>query len=87
MPTAEAFDAYLLFHCPLSPIAFAAGLQVAFGAQNVVMQEQSLGLLDPADSTELIYLEDPETFSFDGPGLGIDVDEEYAEEQAQYDTG
>ena len=46
-PTAEAFDADLLLHCPLSPITFAAGLQVVFGAQNVVMQEQSLGLPDP----------------------------------------
>lgn len=91
---AEAFDVYLILHRPLSPIAFAAGLQVAFGAPNVIMQEQSLGLHDPADSTGLAYLEDPDAFSFDdgfvelvdGPGLGIRVDEEYVAEQARYDV-
>lgn len=88
---AEAFDVAVVPHCPLGPVAFAASLQVGFCSQNVVLQEQDLGLHDPETSQRLKHLEDPETFSFEdgyverptGPGLGIEVDEDYIREQAQ----
>ncbi|MFC6723372.1 hypothetical protein ACFQE1_02970 [Halobium palmae] len=55
------------------------------------MQEQDLGLHDPSESSGLQYLDDPETFEFEGgyvarptgPGLGIEVDEESVREQAK----
>ncbi|RDI70144.1 galactonate dehydratase [Halopelagius longus] len=88
---AESFDVAVVPHCPLSPVAFAACLQVGFCSQNVVMQEQDLGLEDPGSSPALAYLEDPGVFTFEdgyverpeGPGLGIEVDESYVREQAQ----
>ncbi|WP_226008150.1 galactonate dehydratase [Natrinema salinisoli] len=88
---AESFDVAVIPHCPLGPIAFAASLQVGFCSQNVVMQEQDLGMHDPDSSQRLALLEDPETFTFrdgyverpTGPGLGIEIDEEYVREQAQ----
>lgn len=91
---AEAFDVALVPHCPLSPIAFAASLQIAFCSQNVFMLEQDLHLHDPGSSSGMAYLEDETTFSFEdgyverpeGPGLGIDVDESYVREQAQTDV-
>ena len=92
---AEAFDVSMIPHCPLSPVAFAANLQVVFSSYNAVMQEQDLSLHDPSESVGLQYLDDPETFEFDDgyvgrptdPGLGIRVDEEYVREQSRADVG
>ncbi len=71
---AEAHYAALAPHCPLGPISLAAGLQLDACTPNFLCQEQvSLGegyLKEPfvvADG----YVEVPE-----GPGLGIEVDEE-----------
>ncbi|MFB6295592.1 MAG: galactonate dehydratase [Halobacteriales archaeon] len=91
---AETFDAAVVPHCPLSPVAFAASLQVDFAAPSVAMQEQDLNLHDPEASISLRYLDDPETFAFEegyverptGPGLGIDVDEEYVRERSRTDV-
>ena len=87
---AEAFDAAAVPHCPLSPVAFAASLQVNFCSHSAVMQEQDLSLHDPSSSIGLRYLDDPGTFAFEdgyverptGDGLGIELDEEYLREQA-----
>ncbi|MUW14564.1 galactonate dehydratase [Halorubrum sp. CBA1125] len=91
---ADAFDVAVVPHCPLSPVAFAASLQVVFCSHNAVMQEQDLSLHDPAESVGLQYLEDPHTFAFDDgyvkrptdPGLGITVDEAYVREQSRADV-
>ncbi|WP_129113739.1 galactonate dehydratase [Halegenticoccus tardaugens] len=88
---AESFDVAVIPHCPLSPVAFAASLQVGFCSQNVIMQEQDLGLHDSESSQRLALLKDPETFRFEdgyvdrptGPGLGIEIDEAYLREQAR----
>ena len=88
---AETFDVAVVPHSPLSPIAFAASLQVGMCAQNLVMLEQDLELHDPGASPSLEYLTDDTVFSFEdgyverptGPGLGIEVDEEYVRSQAQ----
>ena len=92
---AEAFDVTMIPHCPLSPVAFAANLQVVFCSHNALMQEQDLALHDPAESVGLQYLDDPATFNFDDgyvqrptdPGLGIVVDEEHVREQSRADVG
>jgi len=91
---AQAFDVAVIPHCPLGPVAFAASLQLGFCSQNVVMLEQDLGLHDPESSQGLAFLEDEETFTFEngyvarpeGPGLGIQIDEDYVREQARADV-
>ena len=88
---ADTFDVAVAPHCPLGPVALAASLQVGFCSQNVVIQEQDLDVHDPQSSQWLAYLEDPEVFDFEngyierltGPGLGIEIDEEFVRKQAQ----
>jgi galactonate dehydratase len=88
---AETFDVAVVPHSPLSPIAFAASLQVGMCAQNLVMLEQDLELHDPGASQSLEYLTDESVFAFEdgyverptGPGLGIEVDEDHVRSQAQ----
>lgn len=81
---AECYDIAVAPHCPLGPLALAACVQLAGCTPNVVIQEMSLGIhyndthdlfhfclnpevLTPADG----YLAIP-----DGPGLGVEIDEE-----------
>jgi galactonate dehydratase len=88
---AEAYDIAVAPHCPLGPLALASCLQLAACTPNVAIQEMSLGIhynvgadlftyckqedqLAPRDG----YLAIPE-----GPGLGVDVDEEVVREQAK----
>ena len=87
---AEAYDVALAPHCPLGPIALAACLQVDAVSYNAVIQEQSLGI-HYNDSNDLLdYLVDPTVFDYhdgaveipSGPGLGIEVNEEYVRERA-----
>ncbi|AUG55760.1 galactonate dehydratase [Thalassospira marina] len=82
---AEAYDIALAPHCPLGPIALAACLQVDAICHNAFIQEQSLGMhyntggdlndyLLPSSRYQVIdgYLPIPQ-----GPGLGIEVDEDH----------
>lgn len=81
---AEAYDIAVAPHCPLGPLALGACLQLAGCTPNVALQEMSLGIhynvghdllnfcvnkeaLTPVDG----YLPIP-----DGPGLGIEIDED-----------
>jgi len=88
---AEAYDVALAPHCPLGPIALASCVQVDACAPNALIQEQSLDIHYNETSDVLDYLADPSVFEYhdgyvelpDGPGLGIEVDEEYVREQAQ----
>ena len=81
---AETTGAVLAPHCPLGPIALAASMQVAFSTPNFLIQEQSLGIHYNQEADLLHYLMDPEPFRFreghaerfDGPGLGIEIDED-----------
>ncbi len=81
---AEAYDVALAPHCPLGPIALAACLQVDACSPNAVIQEQSLGIHYNCGNDLLDYLKDPSVFQYEngfaaipqGPGLGIEVDEE-----------
>ena len=91
---ADAFDVAMIPHCPLSPIAFAANLQVVFCSHNAIMQEQDLSLHDSAESIGLQYLEDPQIFDFvngyverpTDPGLGISINEDYVRKQSRADV-
>jgi len=82
---AEAYDVALAPHCPLGPIALAACLQIDAVSYNAFIQEQSLGIHYNAKGQDLLdYLVDPTVFKYadgmveipQGPGLGIEVDEE-----------
>lgn len=80
---AEAYGVSLAPHCPLGPIALAAGLQVDFATPNFLIQEQSLGIHYNLTSDLLDYVVDTSVFANTdgylqrptGPGLGIEIDE------------
>jgi galactonate dehydratase len=87
---AEAYDVALALHCPLGPIALASCLQIDAGCYNAFIQEQSLGIHYNTSNDLLDYITDPSVFAYEagmvkipnGPGLGIDVNEEYVVERA-----
>ncbi|MBM6581713.1 galactonate dehydratase [Microvirga sp. BT689] len=87
---AEAHDVALALHCPLGPIALAANLQLDAVCHNAAIQEQSLGIHYNHGNDLLDYLAKPEVFRYedgyvnipDGPGLGIEVNEDYVRERA-----
>ncbi|KWX23261.1 galactonate dehydratase [Mycolicibacterium wolinskyi] len=87
---AEAHDVALALHCPLGPIALAACLQIDAGCYNATIQEQSLGIHYNTTNDLLDYLVDPAVFTYSdgqvripsGPGLGIEINEEYVAERA-----
>ncbi len=88
---AEAYDVGLALHCPLGPIALATCLQIDAGCHNAFIQEQSLGIHYNESNDLLDYVVDASVFSYDdgmvaipdGPGLGIEVNEEYVVERAR----
>jgi galactonate dehydratase len=87
---AEAHDVALALHCPLGPIALAANLQLDALCCNAFIQEQSLGIHYNQGNDLLDYLANPEVFAYrdgqveipQGPGLGIEINEEYVAERA-----
>jgi galactonate dehydratase len=88
---AEAYDVALAPHCPLGPIALAACLQVDAVSYNAVIQEQSLGIHYNTSNDLLDYVTDASVFDYadgmvripSGPGLGVEINEEYVIERAQ----
>ena len=88
---AEAYDVALAPHCPLGPIALAACLQVDATCYNAFIQEQSLGIHYNTSNDILDYVKDRGVFEYrdgyvaipKGPGLGIDIDEDYVRERAK----
>lgn len=88
---AEAYDVALAPHCPLGPIALAACLQVDAVSYNAFIQEQSLGIHYNQGSDLLDYLVDSGVFECsegmvaipDGPGLGVEINEETVERMAK----
>jgi len=87
---AESFDVQLAPHCPVGPVALAACLQVDLAVPNFYAQEHVIDLSSPG-SPDLAVLRDPRVLLAvdghvrrpEGPGLGIDVDEEYVRAHAQ----
>ena len=88
---AEAYDVAVALHCPLGPIALAACLQLDACTYNAFIQEQSLGIQYNVAGDLLDYITDPAVFRYQdgsvtiptGPGLGIDINEEYVIERAR----
>lgn len=88
---AESYDVALAPHCPLGPIALASCIQVDICSPNALIQEQSLDIHYNRGGDVLDYLTDPGVFEYeegyvaapDGPGLGIELNEEYIEQQAE----
>ncbi|MGC1550652.1 MAG: galactonate dehydratase [Rhodanobacter sp.] len=88
---AEAHDVALALHCPLGPIALAANLQLDAVCHNAFIQEQSLGIHYNAANDLLDYVVDRNVFAYEngyvaipgGPGLGIEINEEYVKERAE----
>ena len=82
---AEAYDVALAPHCPLGPIALAACLQIDAVSYNAFIQEQSLGIHYNEGNDILDYISNPGVFHYEdgfvaipqGPGLGIEVNEDY----------
>ncbi|MEO0487738.1 MAG: galactonate dehydratase [Pseudomonadota bacterium] len=87
---AEAYDIALAPHCPLGPIALAACLHVDAVSHNAFIQEQSLGIHYNKSNDILDYLVNKDVFEYEnghvkipeGPGLGVEIDEEYVKERA-----
>lgn len=87
---AEACDIALALHCPLGPIALAACLQIDANCYNAFIQEQSLGIHYHTTNDLLDYVSNREVFAYEdgmvriptGPGLGIEVNEDYVRERA-----
>lgn len=88
---AEAYDVALAPHCPLGPIALASCLQVDAISHNAVIQEQSMGIHYNQGNDVQDYLIDKHVFQFEqgyanlpkGPGLGVEIDEDYVRERSQ----
>lgn len=87
---AEAYDVAIALHCPLGPIALAVNLQLDANCYNAFIQEQSLGIHYNQGNDLLDYIRNPQVFDYadgyvripSGPGLGIDVNEDYVRERA-----
>jgi len=88
---AEVYDVALAPHCPLGPIALAACLQIDAVCHNAFIQEQSLGMQYNTSNDLLDYMTETNRFQYDsgairipnGPGLGIEINEDYVQARAQ----
>jgi galactonate dehydratase len=80
---AEAYYAAIAPHCPLGPIALAAGVQLAASIPNFLCQEQVTlgeGYLKQPFTVRKGYLDLPT-----GPGLGIELDEHALADKIDHD--
>ncbi len=88
---AEAYDVALALHCPLGPISLAACLQLDAVCQNAAIQEQSLRIQYNTNNELTDYIRNNEVFRFTdgtvqiptGPGLGIEMNEDYIGERVR----
>ena len=88
---AEAYDVAVAPHCPLGPIALASCIQLDCATPNAFIQEQSLGIHYNKGNELLDYIKNSSIFHYEegfvkppkGPGLGIEVNEEYVREAAK----
>lgn len=88
----EAYDVVIAPHCPLGPLALASCFQIALATPNFAIQEMSLGIhYNSAEADLLTYMQDPELFAvadgavaaLEGPGLGIELNEDLVRETAK----
>lgn len=82
---AETYDVAVAPHCPLGPIALAANIQVDATTPSFAIQEMSLGIHYNTGGHDLLtYIKNPEIWDvkdgyihlMEGPGLGIEIDED-----------
>jgi galactonate dehydratase len=82
---AETYDVAFAPHCPLGPLALASCFQVAAVTLNFVIQEMSIGIhYNRPDADLLTFVRNPEALRvtdgmvavLEGPGLGVDIDED-----------
>jgi len=81
---AEAYDVAIAPHCPLGPVDLAAAAQIDFCCPNAFIQEQSIGIHYNVGGEVQDYINNREFFDYkdgfislpQGPGLGVDVNEE-----------
>jgi galactonate dehydratase len=77
---AATYDVSIAPHCPMGPVCTAASLQIDAAVPNSLVQEQVLHSTDGA----FRYVENPGMFDVsegfidvpEGPGLGVEIDEE-----------
>ena len=88
---AEGHDIALALHCPLGPIALAVNLQLDAVCYNAFIQEQSLGIHYNQGNDLLDYVTNIKAFEYKdgyvsipkGPGLGVEVNEDYVVERSK----
>lgn len=88
---AEAYDVAVAPHAPLGPINLAAALQLDACTPNAFIQEQSLNMHYNLEGDILDYVKNAEIFEYEngfakmpeGPGLGIEIDEDVVREAAR----
>jgi len=81
---AETYDVSIAPHCPMGPLCTASSLQIDAAVPNALVQEQVLHRTEGA----FRYVENPEMFDVEdgfidlpeGPGLGVEIDEDTVEE-------
>lgn len=81
---AETYDVAVAPHCPLGPLALASCLQLGACTPNVVLQEVSLGIHYNTNADLFTYIKEERPLTPtdgylpipEGPGLGIEIDEE-----------
>jgi galactonate dehydratase len=93
---AEAYDVAVAPHCPLGPLALGSCLQLAAATPNFVIQEMSLGIHYNTGGHDLLtYMKNPQVFDVadgfvavpEGPGLGVELDEDKVREAAKTPHG
>lgn len=93
---AECYDVALAPHCPLGAVALASCVQIDVSCPNSIIQEQSVGLhyadkFRSKGNPLTDYLKNPDVFKYvdgyieipQGPGLGIQVNEEVISEKSK----
>ncbi|KAA5604670.1 galactonate dehydratase [Roseospira marina] len=89
---AETYDVAVAPHCPLGPLTVAASLQLDAVCHNAFIQEFSLGIHYNVNSDILDYVVDPSVLTIsedgflpipEGPGLGVEINEEAVLERAK----
>jgi galactonate dehydratase len=82
-------------NCPLGPIALAASIQVVATLTNFTVQDHGFDRQTSSDTGLTDYIDKSKRFNFSdgyldlpaGPGLGVDVNEEYVAKQAERESG
>ncbi|MCA1939982.1 MAG: galactonate dehydratase [Caenispirillum bisanense] len=88
---AETFDVALAPHCPLGPLTLAVSLHLDAVSHNAFIQEQSMGIHYNTGNDVLDYLVDPAPLAIvdgytaipSGPGLGVEINEDFVAERAR----